>query len=452
MDLLRKIYLKKHILFIRIIACSLVVVFVGCGKNQDKNKSGVQRDQDEITREIERVVAKQTIECARNADCPEAIAKVVVVDGDKIRTCTGFLVSTGVVATSSSCLTLGLRISEHRCSGEIITFFPKIGAKPARRMECESIISASQIVGSNPTNWRSDIAYYKLKDSIGRRPLFMSREGAFEGKSVRAWKVDMLNDFEAVITSQSCSIVHGSYINPLAETPFSPQLMLSGCDFNKGNRGSPILSGNRWIGLFSQFVDRDLISYIESTGLLQNGLKPLLHASNAVCLPSPFDDEDTTPDEVECSKLISDRVIDEKRSLMLNSSNLFKMMISKVQSYLEKVRPYLKWDVKTFNRDGLGALGIEFKPRCFVNVKDWIRTFSGDRRVIYSFEQPEYLLKISFDQNAKIQPLELEEKLTKFFVQFSVKELQAPAKSSYVYVWPENQQNIFSSSLSENCL
>jgi hypothetical protein len=436
----------KHFLFIIVLAFQ----FASCGKKAEKKNSDIERNRDEI-RDVDELISKQTVECARGEDCPEALAKVVVADGSRLRTCTGFLVTSEIMATSASCLTPGLRAAEDRCSGEVFSFFPKVGAKPAQKIGCESIIRVSTLVGSDPVLWRQDLTYFKLPSPILRRPLFMSRDGVKDNSIVRSWKLDMVNNEAGIIRKQDCKVVHQTYVNPLADSEFSPNFVITGCDFISGNRGAPLLNErNRWVGLMSQYTDKELVKFIESTGLLTASLKPLAHASNAACLPSSYDDDDY-PEEVECRRDLNTALLDETRSNMLNPKRLYAQTINKTQSYLEALRPYFKWDVEVINHETMGDAEIKFKPQCFSNIKDWIRSVNGSRYVVYSFQLPNYRLKLSITPDAKFAPIIKEEGDQKYFVQFNPRELLA-SRSSQVFLWPENLPSIFNSNLSENCL
>ena len=360
----------------------LLLLTLACGKEAKNNGGNKPSSQiDPITSELEDQIKRQTVDCDNGLSCPEYVAKIVIVDRARLRTCTGFLLNSLVVGTSASCLTEKLRASytnERLCQTEVHIFFGRSNFRPAKRVHCARLLLVSQLTDDDPVLWRNDIAYIELAEPVFRSAMRrMSREGIADNSDVTMWKVDEENDQVGIIRKSECKSVVNSYVNPLSTTPYDPAYLISNCTLKKGNKGAIILNdkGN-WQGVFSGNLDSAMMNFMNTSGYLVERLMSIGHVSNTVCLPALRDDNPVVREE--CLRDLDYTQLDRRRGEMLSAPSSHAVAIANIEKTVSDMKPYINWKVELVqDGDRPGNFRVRLKPKCLKPVNDWIRRFSN---------------------------------------------------------------------------
>lgn len=426
--------------------CSLSLLLglaVGCGKKAE-TKSGTPVIQDPVqggNRRITELLDKQAVECENGLSCPSGIAKVVVVDGDKLRYCTGFLTGSMTVATSSSCLSKSLRLATdpNRCQKDVHIYFPRSGFYSSRRVACKSLLLASELTGKDATLWRNDVAYLELDEPVSRRLVRLSREGLEDGLSLNLWKVDVVNETEGIIRKEVCRVALKTYVNPISDTKFSPVATVTGCDFKNGNTGAPLLGPQGLMrGILSQSLDDEMSRFLKETGLLIEPLESIAHVSNAACLQSVITSDPVL--ERDCFKDMNVDILDTRRSEMLNTDLPYQASRGVIQTQINSIRPYFNWKAELVKNTADNSYGVNPVPECIKPLKDWIdQVGKGTKRFTYSMIIPNWRLMLGFDRASRLVSRVDDTEEMKMFVQFSPKNAWNNGKTE-IAVWPEGRQ------------
>ncbi len=126
----------------------IFITCISCGKeventtNSSDGKGPRTQQDNHADPSILRFIAKQTVSCEDEEYCPENIAKLVVIDRQSTKYCTGTLIAPDIMMTSSSCLIPSLRIPNHSCSANLFAIFPKSGIKTAVSVGCSKILAS----------------------------------------------------------------------------------------------------------------------------------------------------------------------------------------------------------------------------------------------------------------------------------------------------------------------
>ncbi len=423
---------------------ALAAATVGCGKEAKVNERKPVREIEAVESEMEAELQKQSVVCDNGLSCPGSIAKVVIVDKNKLKFCTGVLVNGVTLATSSSCLTEGIRISGDaaRCAKDVHVFLPRFGLSAPQRVKCRGIVFSSPLVGKEPSLWRHDIAYIdldvKAEDMRGRRYARLSREGIEDRKFLTLWKVDADNSDVGVIRRDECQAVSKSYVNPLSDTSFSPVVSMVGCEYKNGNTGGMLLgTGQKWRGLLSQPLPSEMVKFLNESGRLVEPLAPIVHFSNGACLPSVV--ESDSPSERDCSKELTETQLNRRRADILNTKAPFEAARQQIIEEFNKTRTYFKWDVELIKDEAQNVYNAVPSPVCMNPIEDWIgRVGRRETKYVYSMNVPNWSLSLGFDRGSRLVSRIDDSERQKIFVQFSPKQA-ASTERTYIYVWNQNE-------------
>ncbi len=435
--------------FALLLCLGISLLVCGCGKKAETvSSNGV-----EVTRpgqtEIENYLEKQSVTCDATQSCPNYISKIVIVNGGSYKFCTGSLVEPGVIATSTTCLPAFLRLNGLDCSKDVFFFFPKTSNRAAERVGCSKVVQVSSLVGQDPILWRDDVAFLEMDRPLNnRRQVSVSRDGINNGKQFTSWMSDQLDSFSAVIKKVTCESVHNNYINPLASNESSPNLIFTECPPTNGGTGSPIIdSAGKMRALISLPMDSKLRSYLESTGLLVQGLKPMLHATNFACAPTP-DDTDVL-DAKECYKDLNNETVERFRTQMFSASTLFAELNRKLEESLQSVSKYVVFGVKAIS--GGDTQVAQIYPKCFKPLKGWLGTLTSRNTYVDQVMLPNRTFKKIIDPYGRVKAISNSDADRKKFVQFSLKNLRTSQKSS-VLVWESEDDEVQSyPNITESC-
>lgn len=436
---------KAQRLSLTCLLLALAAATASCGKEAKVESKQPVAERESVESEMEAELAKQSVVCDNGVSCPGSIAKVVIVDKNKLKFCTGVLVNGVTLATSSSCLTDGLRISgdANRCAKDVHIFFPRYGISAPQRVKCRGLVFSSPLPGKDATLWRNDIAYIDLdvspEDMRGRRYARLSREGIEDRKFLTLWKVDADNGDVGVIRRDECQALSKSYVNPLSDTSFSPVVSMVGCAFKDGNTGGMLMgAGQRWRGLLSKPLAADMQNFlVRESGRMIEPLAPIVHVSNGACLPSVIDSD--VPTERDCFKDLNETQLNRRRADILNTTAPFEATRLQIVDDINKMRPYFKWDVELVKDESQNSYRVVASPRCLNPIEPWIgRVGRRESKFVYSMTLPDWSLSLGFDRGSRLVSRTDDSVGQKIYVQFSPKQVVASG-STYIYVWRLNE-------------
>ena len=437
--------------FIRwLVGFSLVVIIIGCGKKAATTQTtSLERQTGPVITDLEQYLEKQELTCESGEVCPNYIAKLAVVNGNKVKFCTGFLVGPETLATSSSCLTNLLRLNNQDCSKDVHIYFPTSFNRKSERVGCKKVLEASQIeTKEDVVLWRDDVSFLELDRPMRfRRQLSFSRDGMANHKSYISWGIEQIDDFNAFIRRQSCEAVHNSWVNPLVTRDTSPGMLLSDCYFKNGFTGGPVMDTRGKVrASISQPMSSKIREYLQSTGLLLKPLKEMVHATNFACAKTHIDSE--VADERECTKDLNYSILDKLRNDMMAPDNLFNEFRVKFEQKVSESSRYFNFGAKLVIEGELRKLQIF--PKCFKNVSNWLLELNTTRGA-YSFEMkvPNTVFQRSMDPYGRIRSSEATDGEKGYFIQFSPKALKA-SKASTVFMW-NGEFNQSYPAVSESC-
>lgn len=430
----------------------VLLLSVGCGK-ESKEKPTITRQEEAVTPgEMEEQLKRQTVSCDNGISCPASIAKIVVIDRGRLKTCTGFLVNSVTVATASSCLTDRLRVSnnEQICRSDVHIFFPRSDFQAAKRVNCARFLLVSPLEGNDPVLWRNDLAYIELSEPVSRRFLRIDRDGVVDGEKMTMWKVDRENDQVGIIRKTECEAVLKSYANPLSTSSFDPGYLLSNCSLKTGNRGAPILgSRGKWRGIYSGPLSSEVMSFLNTSDLLVEPLMSIGHVSNTVCLPALIDSDPVV--KKECFRDLDETQVSSSRRLLIEDPSSHEAARVQIAQEASNNKPYINWDAELVPSSGRqGSFEVRLTPKCFKPVRNWIRNFRDPpSKWTYRMYLPDWKISLGFDRAARIVT-KLDTSFKHYVnVEFSPRSARS-GRSSYVKVWTGNNTQNYRS-VTESC-
>ncbi len=436
----------------RILLLVLILLTVSCGKKTDKGH-GLERAEDRIISDMQAFLDKQEVQCDPGG-CPSYLTKIIVNDGGgKVHFCTGFLVKSDVVATSSSCLPSFLRLNGLDCSIDVHFFFARTATGEALQVGCTKVIQASPIDGNDPVFWRDDLSFLQIETPLSRRVLNIrdvERTGMPNSQKYSLWAIEQVNDYLGIIRRHECKTIHQNYFNPLANDMNSPNMIVSGCPFKKGYAGAPILEDKELKAVVSQGVDPEIRAKLESIpGLLLNGLEDMLHVTNFACAPTIFDS--TVADPRECAKALNRTEVNEARATMLDIEAFYEKRAQNLEETLNAAgfSPYFNFKVTLKPVNDVRVIVIE--PKCFKKVSDFIRTLDSQKDFfITSYRFPQNHYKRIMNQYGVIQIWDIAKPALDFKFQMSTKTLRKHGTSN-VFMWTGTHPAKLFKNLSESC-
>ena len=425
--------------------CSLAS---SCGKKAKNNESQKEEPYRPPISQIEDFLSKQNVLCEGNQVCPNYIAKIVVLQPSGFKYCTGFLTDDGVVATAANCIPDRIRSVGQDCSQDVFLFFPRTSTRPSERVGCLEVMQVSQLIENDPILWRDDVAFLKVTPTVAyRKKARISREGIGNSKQFYSWTIDQQDDRTAIIKRSTCEAIHNNYINPLVSNDSSPNMVFSDCGSANGISGAPVIDrlGNVR-SIISKTMDANLRRYLESTGLLIDGLKHMVHASNFACAPTPEDSD--MLDERECSKDLNILRVDKARSDMLSTVTLFANMKKELEDSISKLSPHVRFQVKMIPQGDTQEADIT--PKCFKPLNDWLSTFGNRNIYVGDVNIPTITFRRTMDSFGRIKGTSVEGPIKHYSIQYSLKNLRSSRRAS-ILMWEGDSAVQTYSSITEDC-
>lgn len=437
--------IKAFLVQLSLVCC--VFALFGCGKkaNNDKKKREVNRDDITVDEEY---LEKQDVSCENGQSCPNFIAKIVVKKNSGFEFCTGFLTEENVIATSTSCLPAYIRLGGQDCSRDVTIFFPKTSNRPKERISCVKVLQVSELEGDDPILWRDDVSFLQLGKAVPyRRQAQIAREGVLDNKTYSTWILDQQDEYSGIIRKFNCDTIHRNFINPLALNEYSPSVMFAGCPFTKGGSGAPVVDTRMRVrAVISKPLDTQLRLDIEKLGLLFEGLRDMVHATNFACAPTP---QDSNVQDEECHKELSLNEVDRLRAEMQNTNMVIGDLKRKYEEMINTSSKIIRFGVKLIIKGNEHT--TEIYPRCFKPTSEWLPSVSGTRgSYTDKLKIPVRTFKKAMDQNARIIGQIQSSPEKNFNVKFSVKDIKEE-KASNVSVWFDGENERKFSKISEAC-
>jgi hypothetical protein len=417
---------------------SIVLSTYGCGKKALNDSRPVLPTINPQRTDLEVLLEKQEISCSPGRACPPYISKVVAIDGNNLKHCTGFLTDSETIVTSSSCLPNYLRVKGQDCSDDVFFYFEDAGKTIS--VGCTEVLEVSQLDSRDYFLWRHDVIFLKLKKPLRRRSLTIERSGFADLSKYIIWSVDQINEFQSEIRrSEECEAVHNTYFNPLVTNESSPLMTVAGCQANKGNSGSPVIDyRGKLRGVVSSPVDPTFMDRVASLNILEKPLKKIIYVSNFACAPSIYDSN--VLNEMECSKDISINILQRSRDELLNTSRVFNLSLKRLEASVNEKNKFFRLGVRLSTASTETSTQLEVFPRCFKNVSSWIEEFKRrgkyQESTTFGQEIPVVNLKIVMDEFGRIKSSEsIKQKIWTSF-RFSPSSLGSK-ETSDVMMWVE---------------
>jgi hypothetical protein len=430
----------KSFSFLFIVLVGMTVLLHGCGKKSNEGKKVSRLPADPVTNEWDQRLEKQELICGTRG-CPSYLAKLAIIDNNKLRFCTGFLIKSNVVVTASSCLPEYLRngdrftesMDEQDCKKEISFFFYESNSRP-KRVSCKKVKKASALVGKEPFLWNSDVAFLEIDETLPRKILGLTRSGLPNFTEHTIWSVDQIDDYQGIIQKkEKCESVFSSYLNPFADNKISPVMTIAGCSYAEGNSGAPIIFDGKLRGIVSRPAGQKSIDEANALKISEKPLKNILYASNYACAPS-LSGQDVA-DDTECFKEMSIHSYDLVRKEMLSETKLFKEILRKLELSYNELNPYFQLSV-TLTENAEGSR-VGMAPKCFKKSNEWLRNFSNNSYSNSHLDTADLTLKRSMDEYGRISAKEINKGHKTTSLQFRPKDLRN-LNTADVYMWVEN--------------
>lgn len=427
----------KKMLYRSFIGMSFLAI-ICCGKKvEDSSKSSdSQRYDVPISNDVEQALSVQQLSCEPGAVCPNYLGMINIVEKNKIRSCSGYLVARDILATTASCLPSLLRLAEQDCSKDVHVYFAGAGAEDKTlRVKCRSVIAASNIKGNNPILWRDDVAYLKLDSALPyRRTLQFSRKGLSEDQSYTSWFVSRMDEKTSFIKKSTCLNIQKSYVNPFASHISSPNILMSDCELSSESSGSPIIDRRGEVrGMISTVASTAISDYLLRAGLTTAPLKKIFHGSSFACAQTIYDSQ--VLDEAECFKNMSQIALDEEISKILNTGDFVKEALVTLQGELDGLSPYVNLKASLAGEGMVRKLS--FSPVCFKTLKDWINTVDITATFTSHFSFPQTEVRRSLDRFGKLSMEIIKGEVESYNLQFSTKFLRRNGNSR-IYFWNDH--------------
>jgi hypothetical protein len=247
----------------------------------------------DISTQVELLHGK--VECTNGVPCFENVGLVQSIVDDKIRVCTGFLVSSDELLTNSHCLPPELQTGDPAI-GKVSVTFPAVTDHVAVSIYAQSILSRTALTYNSDETVKItsqegiDYALLKLPQGIDRHPLAIKTAPIPVGSPVFLVKIAPhfeQSHWEGQATLNTCTLEYFDEGFPALTPIISPKLFLlkktdltPHCELSKGSSGAAILD--------SQGFAHGLTQGLAMANA--NVREDLILATNLACVKTPQND------------------------------------------------------------------------------------------------------------------------------------------------------------------
>lgn len=425
--------------FFLLLSLSCLSVVVGCGKKSEDPSSSSSYapalNPSILSKELEEKLNQEIVICGLQG-CPDFLVKVLVVDGAKLRSCTGFLTDNGTVATTTTCLPDIIRFQGQSCENEVFFLFPATSNKPAIRAGCQRVLQAARIDKKDPSFWRENIAFLQIDTTIYRRSLKISREGLEENrddkeeKRLWIWKVNQKNTV-GIIDQQKCSVAYSTWVNPLGSERHSPTMIVGDCTFEEGNSGAPIVDRQgRVRGIAMAPYSKDLIVSLQKQGYFQtvDEVVNMIHVTNMSCIQTI--DDDGGRDQAECLKYLDEVAVNSERAKLSDPERLIGNFMQILRDTLSLQNDnFLKFNIELSESGNPDRKFYgKFSPKCFVNPRQW--NIKPPKEKSYKITVPYYEVTSRMDKYTRLNSAHVTPRQVLFEIKFYPRDIQSSKVST----------------------
>lgn len=325
--------------------------------------------------DVDSYLENQTLTCEDKNGCKKGISKVISLfeyEGSALiaTRCTGTLLENGILTTAAHCVPSDLKDNDS-CEGRMFFKIYQQDGKVAD-VGCDKIIEISEISEDN-MDYPSDYAFIKVKETEQNIETdYQFGKSSFPNNKLFDVTTISHDKFDSKISNHQCLTVMGNYIYPLYVNENNPRVLLADCRFEPGVSGSPIILGNKVIGVIDNSTETkgfdDLKKVWEEDGLLLDGeISPQSIGTSFQCVQYPK--ETPYPLSNECYEGFGRAGIDKLRSNMIYRNESVKKMkedlIEEVNAHEDFFSSDYRWSLSSFhNFARFHALQMKL-PECY---------------------------------------------------------------------------------------
>lgn len=387
------------------------------------------------TQLIEQYLSRQSYRCTEEDNCPESLGRVIIYDStnDEINNCSGFLISSEYLVTSSGCLTQELLEKKVSCQGRIFTMFAEQSQVQAETVGCSELVFKTNVHSTDPEIVKNALAIIRIDKKISRRFLIPSDQKLKHGDLFEMWAVKFTKPNEAIGFKQNCTHIKGSYAHPLsALSQKNPNILLSGCHVEDSMRGG--IWGDqvgRVFGMLHSELPAYVVNYLRYKELLETGnVNALSFATNLGCFQQLLS-RPTSADSIECPVDWSLAKLEDARKAHRTGQEIHSESFNQIRQDFqmnEETNFFVRWKVE-FSPRSNNSYNTSFKEECFNNMDTWLpdMTFRSKYKTDVKFKYDHVILR--FNPNLLPKSIILPSQLITREIEFSVKELRRHSQS-----------------------
>lgn len=174
--------------------------------------------------------------------------------------CSSFLIASNLLATNAHCVPAEIRYEGANCENRMVALFMDQEIANCKRVRA--------VTNLNDYSYEQvqDLAIIELSNHVTKKPLAYSTNGALENEALTIYALTP-NDLSGLSTEvkiKKCSVVVGSRLNRQFVAPTGRNLLLSDCQIEPGNSGSPIVNQHGKVVGIAQGTFHLVKSYILS--------------------------------------------------------------------------------------------------------------------------------------------------------------------------------------------
>lgn len=242
--------------------------------------------------DAEREVKNWRVGCRSSSQCPNTVAQLMVIYGQKVGVCTATLISNNTVLTNSHCFNSDESSMDINtlCKKNSFLIFPDNSPSGRQIVRCESVVAKSKISTKSKDFRDPDYMILKLKTSLNRGFDKFDSRGMEDGLKVQIRKINPVYSGYGELIVESCETTHGTFLSPHAVSPESPVHVLRGCEVVQGNSGSSLVDTYGQIrGVIFAALDAEKIPRSSSEGVTQQWIDAIKRArpswaTNGACI------------------------------------------------------------------------------------------------------------------------------------------------------------------------